>query len=64
MAALLGQLEATATDLLDMAQDMEQVFLVVQDDSEDLDLERNMLAWELEPGLLEVLTLELEEHPP
>ena len=64
MAALLGQLEATATDLLDMEQDMAQVFLVVQDDSEDLDLERNMLAWELEPGLLEVLTLELEEHPP
>ena len=64
MAALLGQLEATATDLLDMAQDMEQVFLVVQDDSEDLDLERNMLAWELELDLLEVLTLELEEHPP
>ena len=64
MAALLGQLEATATDLLDMAQDMEQVFLVVQDDSEDLDLERNMLAWELEPGLLEVLTSEPEEHPP
>ena len=64
MAALLGQLEATATDLLDMEQDMAQVFLVAQDDLEDLDLERNMLAWELEPGLLEVLTLELEEHPP
>ena len=64
MAALLGRLEATATDLLDTAQDMEQVFLVVQDDLEDLDLERNMLAWELELDLLEVLTLELEEHPP
>ena len=64
MAALLGQLEATATDLLDMAQDMAQVFQVVQEDLEDLDLERNMLAWALEPGLLEVLTLEQEEHPP
>ena len=64
MAALLGRLEATATDLLDMEQDMEQVFQVAQDDLEDLDLERNMLAWELEPGLLEVLTSELEEHPP
>ena len=64
MAALLGRLEATATDLLDMEQDMAQVFLVAQDDLEDLDLERNMLAWELEPGLLEVLTLEQEEHPP
>ena len=64
MAALLGRLEATATDLLDMEQDMEQVFLVVQDDLEDQDLERNMLAWELEPGLLEVHTLEQEEHPP
>ena len=64
MAALLGQLEATATDLLDMEQDMAQVFLVAQDDLEDLDLERNMLAWELELDLLEVLTLELEEHPP
>ena len=64
MAALLGRLEATATDLLDMEQDMEQVFQVAQDDSEDLDLERNMLAWELEPGLLEVHTLEQEEHPP
>ena len=63
MAALLGRLEATATDLLDMEQDMAQVFLVAQDDLEDLDLERNMLAWELEPGLLEVLTLEQEEHP-
>ena len=64
MAALLGRLEATATDLLDMEQDMAQVFLVAQDDLEDLDLERNMLAWELEPGLLEVHTLEQEEHPP
>ena len=64
MAAPLGRLEATATDLLDTAQDMEQVFLVVQDDLEDQDLERNMLAWELEPGLLEVHTLEQEEHPP
>ena len=64
MAALLGQLEATATDLLDMEQDMARVFLVAQDDLEDLDLERNMLAWELEPGLLEVHTSELEEHPP
>ena len=64
MAALLGRLEATATDLLDMEQDMEQVFQVAQDDLEDLDLERNMLAWELEPGLLEVHTLEQEEHPP
>ena len=64
MAALLGRLEATATDLLDTAQDMEQVFQVAQDDLEDLDLERNMLAWELELDLLEVLTLELEEHPP
>ena len=64
MAELLGRLEVTATDLLDTAQDMEQVFQVVQDDLEDLDLERNMLAWELEPGLLEVHTLEQEEHPP
>ena len=64
MAALLGQLEATATDPLDMEQDMAQVFLVAQDDLEDLDLERNMLAWELEPGLLEVLTLGLEELLP
>ena len=64
MAALLGRLEATATDLLDTARDMAQVFPVVRDDLEDLDSERNMLAWELEPGLLEVLTLEQEEHPP
>ena len=64
MAAPLGQLEATAIDLLDMEQDMGQVFQVALVDLEDLDLERNMLEWELEPGLLVVPTLEQGEHLP
>ena len=61
MAAPLDQLEATATDLLDMEQDMGQVFQVALVSLEDQALERNMLVWALEQGLLEVLTLEQGE---
>ena len=64
MAAPLGQLEATAIDLLVMEQDMEQIFQVALVNLEVLDLEKNMLEWELEPGLLEVPTLEQGEHLP
>ena len=62
MAAPLGRQEATVIDLLDMEQDMGQVFLVAPVSLEDLGLERNMLDWELEPDLLVVLTSEQEEH--
>ena len=62
MAAPLGRQEATVIDLLDMEQDMGQVFLVAPVSLEDLGLERNMLDWELEPDLLGVLTSEQEEH--
>ena len=61
MAAPLDQLEAIATDLLDMEQDMGQVFQVALVSLEDQALERNMLVWALEQGLLEVLTLEQGE---
>lgn len=62
MAAPLGRQEATVIDLLDMEQDMAQVFLVAPVSLEDLGLERNMLDWELELDLLVVLTSGQEEH--
>ena len=46
MAVPLGRREATATDLLDMEQDMGQVSLVALVNLEDLVLEKSMLAWE------------------
>ena len=64
MVVPLGQLEATAIDLLDMEQDMGQVFQVALVNLEDLDLERNMWVWERELGLLVVPTLEPGEHLP
>ena len=62
MAAPLERQEATVTDLLDMEQGMEQVFLVALVSLEDLGLERNMLEWELELDLLVVPISEQEEH--
>ena len=62
MAVPLGRREATVTDLLDMEQGMEQVFLVALVSLEDLGLERNMLEWELELDLLVVPISEQEEH--
>ena len=62
MAAPLGRLEATVTDLLDMEQGMGQAFLVALVSLEDLGLERNMLEWELELDLLVVPISEQEEH--